>query len=72
MASFLWPWGFSLLLTEGQEVLKLFEAWATAHGGGENKEQTKQNLINHSFKWVISEFQCMHVLSLWLNFHLKN
>ena len=41
MASFLWPWGFSLLLTEGQEALKLSEAWATAHSEGENKEKTK-------------------------------
>lgn len=41
MVSFLWPWGLSLLLTEGQKVLKLFEVWAASHDGGENKEKNK-------------------------------
>lgn len=41
MASFPWPWGLALLLTEGQEVLKLCEVWAIYYRGGENKEKTK-------------------------------
>lgn len=72
MVSFFWPWGLSLLLTEGQEVLKLFEVWATSHYGDENKEKTKQKTPIHlSSKWVILESPGMGGLSIWLNFHLK-
>lgn len=49
VVSFLWPWGLSLLLTEGQEVLKLFEVWATSHDGDENKEKNKTKTTYSSF-----------------------
>lgn len=49
VASLLWPWGLSLLLTEGQEVLKLFEGYAISHGEGENKEKNKQKVPYEPF-----------------------
>lgn len=52
MASLLWPWGLSGLLTEGQKVLKHFAGYAISHAGGESKENKNKhkNLINHPFK----------------------
>ena len=73
MVSFLWPWGLSLLLTEGQKVLKLFEVGATPMMGVRIKKKTKEiHLIHHSAKGVIPESPCVCGLSIWLNFHLKN
>lgn len=52
VASFLWPWGLSLLLTEGQGVLKVFGVWAISHDGmGIKKKQIKKILFfKHSSK----------------------
>lgn len=48
VASLLWPWGLSWLLTEGQKVLKHFAEYTVSHGGGENKEKKQTNIKTSS------------------------